>query len=158
MLTPSGSIDDGNDGNNYVVNFATVDSGAITPLAVTVTADALSKPFGAVEPALTFLGAQFSIDKADQTITVTKTAPLKAYVGSSFNVAASSSSGLPVTFSASGACSNTGAIFTITKTGTCFVQFDQPGNDSYKPAPQVVRTVNQEGMPVFYQFFPLTHR
>jgi hypothetical protein len=37
-LTPTGTIDDGNGGANYDVNFVTVDSGAITPRPITVTA------------------------------------------------------------------------------------------------------------------------
>lgn len=37
-LTPAGSVNDGNSGNNYDVTFVPVNTGAITPRAITVTA------------------------------------------------------------------------------------------------------------------------
>ncbi|MBK8302638.1 MAG: InlB B-repeat-containing protein [Chloracidobacterium sp.] len=42
-LTPSGSIDDGNSGNNYTITFTGVNTGVINKLAVTVTAVAATK-------------------------------------------------------------------------------------------------------------------
>jgi alpha-tubulin suppressor-like RCC1 family protein len=78
----------------------------------------------------------------DQIIIVTTNAPTHAVEGSSFTVAAISSSGLPVTYSASGVCTNVNAIFTMTSgTGTCTVMYDQAGNVNYDPAPQVVEYV-----------------
>jgi hypothetical protein len=50
--------------------------------------------------------AHASIAKLDQTITVVFHAPATATYGNAFAVAATSTSGLPVTFSSSGACSN----------------------------------------------------
>ena len=50
-----------------------------------------------------------------------------------------------VSFSSSGACSNTGNTFTMTaSTGTCTVNYDQGGNSNYNPAPQVAETVNAQ--------------
>ena len=83
--------------------------------------------------------------KAGQTITVTQGAPATAAFGTSFTVAATASSGLPVTIAASGACSLSGATVTMTSgTGTCTVTFDQAGNASYLPAPQVVQTTTAQ--------------
>ena len=68
----------------------------------------------------------------------------------SFTVAATGGgSGNAVTFSSSGACSNTGATFTMTSgTGTCSVKYDQAGDANYNAAPQVTETVNvAEGRP-----------
>ena len=53
-LTPSGSVSDGNSGNNYAVTFAKNRTGVITARAVTVTADAKTKLFGQADPALTY--------------------------------------------------------------------------------------------------------
>ena len=47
-----------------------------------------------------------------------------------------------MTYSSAGSCSNTGATFTITSaTGTCTVRYDQAGNASFNPAPQVTESV-----------------
>lgn len=53
-LTPSGTISDGNDGNNYTVTFVNNNTGEITPKAITVTADAISKVYGTPDPPLTY--------------------------------------------------------------------------------------------------------
>ena len=87
-------------------------------------------------------------DPLEQTITVTAHAPATAIDGQSFTVAASSSSGLAVTYSSAGACSNAGATFTITSpTGTCEVKYDQPGGGAYDAAPQVVESVAAQPRP-----------
>ena len=78
----------------------------------------------------------------NQTITVTTHAPSSAVFNSSFVVAATASSGLAVTYSSAGSCSNTGAIFTMTSgTGTCTVKYDQAGSSGFNPAPQVTESV-----------------
>ncbi len=77
-----------------------------------------------------------------QTITFTQSAPARAIFNGTFTVAASASSGQPVSFSSSGACSSVGATFTMTSgTGTCSVIADQAGNNSYTAAPTVTQTV-----------------
>jgi hypothetical protein len=90
--------------------------------------------------------AALTVSKADQTINVTAHAPASAVYNTGFSVAATGGgSGNPVTFSSSGACTNTGANFTMTSgTGTCSVMFDQAGNTNYNPAPQVVESVTAQ--------------
>ncbi|MFZ1934316.1 MAG: YDG domain-containing protein [Thermoguttaceae bacterium] len=44
-LTPAGSVNDGNGGNNYAVTFVSDDTGVITALAITVTAAANNKVY-----------------------------------------------------------------------------------------------------------------
>jgi MBG domain (YGX type)/Divergent InlB B-repeat domain/PASTA domain len=79
---------------------------------------------------------------AAQTITLTNPPPTAAYK-TSFAVAATASSGLAVTFTSSGACSNAGATYTMTSgTGTCSVIANQAGNSNYSAAPTVTKTVN----------------
>jgi PASTA domain len=87
-------------------------------------------------------------DPLEQTIAVTVHAPATAIDTQSFTVAASSSSGLPVTYSSSGVCSNSGATFTMTSpTGTCQVKYDQPGGGAYDAAPKVVESVEARPQP-----------
>src|SRR5208283_4245144 len=76
---------------------------------------------------------------ASQTITVTVTAPSTATNKSSFTVAASASSGLAVAYASSGACTNSGATYTMDATkGTCTETISQPGNSNYTAATPIV--------------------
>jgi hypothetical protein len=87
--------------------------------------------------------------KASQSITVTTHAPSSAVFGSKFTVAAiGGGSGNAVTFSSGGACSNSGATFTMTsRTGICTVRYDQAGGSNYNAAPEVTETVNALPVP-----------
>ncbi len=80
----------------------------------------------------------FKINKASQTITVSTAAPSMAIDGSSFTIVASASSGLPVTYTSGGSCTNSGGTYTITpksKTGTaCDEDVFQTGNGNYNAA------------------------
>jgi hypothetical protein len=87
----------------------------------------------------------FSIAKASQSISITTPAPGSRVFGQSFTVAATASSGLPVSFDSAGGCSNVGATFTMTSgTTNCTVKYDQAGNDDYEAAPQLTETVNAQ--------------
>jgi len=81
---------------------------------------------------------------AAQTITFTTKAPASATYGSSFPVAATGgASGNAVTFTSSGACSNSGATYSMTSgTGICSVIANQAGNSDYSAAPTVTESVN----------------
>ena len=82
--------------------------------------------------------ATFNATVQNQTITVTTPAPGSATYGSSFSVAAHASSGLPVAVTTSGSCTNSGNDVTMTSgTGTCTMHYNQAGNGSYNPAPEV---------------------
>ena len=83
--------------------------------------------------------------KRNQTITVGTHAPAAAAFNSSFTVAASASSTLPVSYSSAGSCTNVGATFTITSgTGACTVKYDQTGDGNYNSAPQLLESVNAQ--------------
>jgi hypothetical protein len=88
-------------------------------------------------------GATAATAGTPQTIIVFASAPATAAYDEAFAVGARSDpSNLPISYSSAGACSNSGATFTMTSgTGTCLVKYDQPGNGTYDPAPQVVETV-----------------
>jgi MBG domain-containing protein len=88
---------------------------------------------------------QLTVSPANQTITVNTHAPANAAYNSQFTVAATASSGLAVTYSSSGSCTNTGATFTMTSgTGTCNVIFNQGGNSNYNAASQITETVTAQ--------------
>jgi hypothetical protein len=74
--------------------------------------------------------------KLDQTIAF---APLpdKTFGDADFNVSATASSGLAVTFAASGTCTVTGSTVHITAAGSCTITASQAGNASYAAAPDV---------------------
>ena len=83
----------------------------------------------------------FAVAKGDQTITFTSTAPSGATVGGpTYNVTATASSGLTVTFtidaSAASVCSISGSTVSFTANGTCVIDANQAGNANYNPAPQ----------------------
>jgi len=80
---------------------------------------------------------------AAQTITFTTNPPASAAYKSSFKVAATGGgSGNAVSFTSSGACTNSGATYTMTSaTGTCSVIANQAGNSNYAAATQVTKTV-----------------
>ncbi len=82
----------------------------------------------------------------DQSITVTRNAPTSVYAGDEFRVEASASSGLSVTYSAYGDCTNVNEIFTINENDStvddiCYVRFSQGGDATYNPALPVTQEV-----------------
>ncbi len=83
------------------------------------------------------------VSQASQTITFTTNAPASKVYNGSFTVAATASSGLAVTFTSAGSCSNSGATYTMTSgAGTCSVIANQAGNANYSAAAQVTETTN----------------
>ena len=72
--------------------------------------------------------------KIDQLIAVSTHAPANADQNASFTVAATSSSGLPITFGSAGSCTNTGPLFSMTSgTGICTVKYEQAGTATTIP-------------------------
>jgi hypothetical protein len=82
-----------------------------------------------------------TVAAGNQTITVGTHAPANAAFNSTFNVAATASSTLPVAITTSGGCSGSGsgsATITMTSgTTSCTVNYNQAGNANYAAAPQV---------------------
>ncbi len=81
----------------------------------------------------------FTISKASQTISFATLAG-KTYGDAPFAVSATASSGLPVSFTASGVCSIAGGVVTINGAGTCSVVASQAGDANYNPASNVTRS------------------
>ena len=64
----------------------------------------------------------------------------KTYGDDDFAVAATASSGLPVTFTADGTCTVADATVHLTAAGTCTIIASQDGDDTYNSAPEVARS------------------
>jgi hypothetical protein len=80
--------------------------------------------------------------KVSQTSKFVSDFPPTAAYGSSFTVAATASSGLPITYGSSGSCTNVAAIYTITNgSGTCTISISQSGNNGYLAAPTITQSI-----------------
>ena len=84
----------------------------------------------------------FTIAKADQTITPSTVSDAGYVIGSTATLDASASSGLPVTYSASGPCSLSDNTLTFTGAGTCALTTSQAGDTNFNAAPDVVQNLN----------------
>jgi sugar lactone lactonase YvrE len=97
--------------------------------------------------------SSFNIIPAIQTITFTRNAPASAATNSSFTVSATASSGLPVSYTSSGECSNVGANYTMSsETGTCTVIANQAGDADYVAAPTITQSVTVTPATVSFTF------
>lgn len=85
--------------------------------------------------------ALLTINKLDQTITFNPP-PSEMEYGSTIWVTPTASSGLQVSLSTVGSCTNSGfQVSIVSGTGDCFLTASQDGNDIYNPATDVERTV-----------------
>lgn len=101
---------------------------------VTVTVSNPSPEAATAAPAL-----GFTVQKGDQTISFGPL-PDRPRNDSPFTVTGTASSGLAVSFGASGQCSVSGDSVTLTGLGSCTVTASQPGNGNYSAAPDVARS------------------
>ena len=116
--------------------------GALATAAVgtyPITVTSLTDPGGKLPNyTVTLNTGTLTVSPANQTITVTTHAPASAMINTSFTVAATASSGLPVTYSGTGVCTNVGATFTMgNTTGICIIHYNQAGNANFNPALEV---------------------
>jgi len=81
----------------------------------------------------------FAIAKADQTISFDPL-PDATFGDPDFDVSATASSGLDVTFAASGQCTVTDSTVSITGAGSCTITASQAGDANYNPAPDASQT------------------
>ena len=83
----------------------------------------------------------FAVAKANQTITFGALAD-KTVSDPNFNVNATASSNLTVSFAAAGQCTVTGNTVHITSAGSCTITASQGGDLNYNPATDVIRSFN----------------
>ena len=91
--------------------------------------------------AATSAAINVTVSKAPQTIDFVRLAATLAYGAGPMKLVAAASSGLPVTFSATGPATLTGATLTIAGAGTVVVTAAQPGNGNYAAAAPVSQTI-----------------
>ena len=88
-----------------------------------------------------------TVVRQSQTITVTSIPPSPASVGGSYPLSASSDSGLDVSYSidaatTNAACSLSGSTVSFDAAGSCVVDFNQAGNDTFAPATQMQQVIS----------------
>ncbi len=105
---------------------------------------------------LTYVGAKLTINKADQSITFGQPAD-KIYGDPAFEVSATATSGLVVSFSSqtTSVCTVSGNTVTIVKSGTCTIRASQAGNGNYNAAPNVDRSFNVASWTVLGFYAPI---
>jgi len=111
----------------------TITSTGICTVTASQAGDAAYNPAPALQ-------RPFTILKANQVISF-GALPNRLFGSPPFSVSATASSGLPVTFSASGVCALAGHTVTLLGAGSCSIKASQAGNGNYNPAPDVVQTI-----------------
>jgi len=81
----------------------------------------------------------FTINKATQSISFSALRT-RAVSNPAFTVSATATSGLPVSFSATGSCSVSGTMVTLSGVGTCTITASQPGDANWGAAADVPQT------------------
>jgi hypothetical protein len=97
----------------------------------------------------------FAVGKVAQTVAFSSTALNSGTVGGTpYTVAATASSGLPVSFSSATplVCSLSGSTVSFLGVGMCTIDADQPGDEEYEPAPQVQQSFAVASEPVAASF------
>jgi hypothetical protein len=184
VMTPAGTVSDGNGGNNYSVTFVGIGTGVITPAPASVTPNANGKTYGTPDPSplttgrltgflaaddvtatysrapgndagtytisatlapagvlgnytIAYNTALFTISPAPQSI-VFRALSNQPLGSPDFTVSASATSGLPVSFTATGNCSVTLAgLVHLLAPGNCTITALQAGSQDYQAATSV---------------------
>jgi hypothetical protein len=104
--------------------------------------------------------ASLTVSRADQTIDFPAVGPFTFGTQSTFQVAATASSGLPVSFATqtSPKCTVTGTTVTIIEAGTCKIRASQSGNSNYNPAPDVDQDITIDKASQTISFGSLTNK
>ncbi|MER2604094.1 MAG: Ig domain-containing protein [Candidatus Competibacter phosphatis] len=127
--------------NGLTFNNAT---GAIfgTPTAALTSTAFTIRAAGSVSGTATAT-VNLTIGVASQTITFGPAPTPTFAAGGGFQVFASATSGLPVTYSSltPAICDAHGSTILMLGAGTCTIAANQPGNSSYSPAPQATQTI-----------------
>jgi uncharacterized protein (TIGR03437 family) len=126
-------------------------AGAVFPavtltLGVSATAEPLLRPVAKIS-IRSMSDPTPANDTAEDSVTVTQyqtivfgTLPDLIFGAAPFSLGATATSGLAVTYTASGNCVVNGGVVTLTGAGACSVRATQGGNDLYLAAPDVIRT------------------
>jgi hypothetical protein len=129
--------------SSLAVSFAAAGNCTVSGNMVTLTGGGnctitASQPGNANYGAAPDVARSFTIGTASQTITFGALAN-KTFGDAPFAVNATASSGLAVSFAATGNCSVSGNTVTLTGAGSCSITASQAGNSNYSAAPDVAQ-------------------
>ena len=121
----------------------TVSGGVVTFVAVgtcTIAGDQAGAALTLPAPTVT---QSFTVSAKSQVITFTSSAPNPAIAGATYTLAATATSGLPVTYTSQTptVCSVSGSVVTFIGSGTCTIVANQPGNALFLAAPAQAQTI-----------------
>ena len=130
-------------------SFSSAGAGQNKPVTVTFASGALSAGSSGDRSArytITGYGSPVaSIDKVNQSVSFTTTAPNSIYSGDTFTPAASATSGLAaslaVASSSSSVCSMSNGVVTMNSAGSCVIEAAQSGDSNYNSATTAQLTV-----------------
>ncbi len=119
-LTPAGSVNDGNSGNNYAVTFTPVSTGVINALSLTVSATGVDKPYdGTTNATVTLSDNRISGDSFSDTYTTASFADANVGSNKTVNVFGIAISGIDATnYTANTTASTTANITAVSLTIT----------------------------------------
>lgn len=120
---------------------ATVSDGTLTIIGVGTVVVTASQAGSAIYSAATQATQNIEVNPGLQAITFTPPTSPASYPTTPIMLVASSTSGLPVTFSATGPATVSGSVLTTTGFGTVTVTASQTGNSNYLPATQVAQSI-----------------
>ena len=85
---------------------------------------------------------EVEVERASQSISFTSTAPINATVGGTYEVSATATSGLAVSFASTtiGVCTVSGSTVSFIAGGTCTIEASQAGNGFYHPAESITQS------------------
>lgn len=92
--------------------------------------------------AITSADFTVTFGQGGQEINFTSAVPTQPAAGGNYTPAATASSSLAVTFSASGSCSYSAGTVTFTSSGACTITASQLGDGDYSPAPSVTQLIS----------------
>ena len=126
-------------------DIATIIGNTVTIVGAGTTAITASQAGDADYAAATDVVQILTVNKADQTITF-NALPVKTTASAAFDLTATSSSGLSVSYNSSDVSVATisGSTVTIAGAGTTEIAANQEGNNNYNPAPEVRQVLTVE--------------
>ncbi|MFZ1062204.1 MAG: LamG-like jellyroll fold domain-containing protein [Acidimicrobiales bacterium] len=139
--------------SSSTTSVCTVSGTTVTMLTAGTCTITPTAPAGGNYAQTTGTASNITINKVNQTITVTSPYPTRVYFGSiGYTPAATSTSGLAVAITLDGTSTgctlSSGTITWTSTTGTCKVDFNQAGNTNYNAATQVQLSIPIENMAI----------
>jgi sRNA-binding regulator protein Hfq len=132
-LTPAGSVNDGNSGNNYAVTFTPANTGVINVLSLTVSATGVDKPYDGTTNATVMLSDnRISGDNFSDTYTTASFADANAGSNKTVNVSGIGISGIDATNYTANTTASTTANITV---GSLTISADNKSKTAGLPNP-----------------------